>query len=191
MHGLGSDERDLAGLVPELDRRLLVVSLRAPRECDYGGFAWFDVQWTEYGARADETQALESRELVLRTLAALPGQLGIEPSQTFVGGFSQGAMMSLGVALAIPERLAGVILMSGRLLPAFLPAEPAAAVGRLPFLIQHGTLDPILPVEGSREIRARLQELGCPIEYREYPMAHEISRESLDDTRAWLSARIG
>ena len=190
MHGLGADERDLMGLASGLDPRLMIVSLRAPRQCEYGGFAWFDVSWDAEGVHVDEVQALESRAVVLETLKALPGELGVGPSQIFLGGFSQGAMMSLGVALSAPELPAGVLLLSGRLLPAFAHPEASTSITHIPFLVQHGTLDPVLPVVGSREIKAYLEGLGCSVSYHEYPMGHEISQESLDDARGWLTGCI-
>ena len=98
--------------------------------------------------------------------------------------------MSLGTALAIPEKLNGVLLLSGRLLPAFIPAEINNSLAQLQFLVQHGSVDQVLPVEGSREIRSYLEELGCPVTYYEYPMGHEISRESLDDASTWLTDQI-
>ena len=190
LHGLGADEQDLMGLAPELDPRLLIVSLRAPRRCEYGGFAWFDVSWDAEGVHVDEAQALECRAILLEALDGLPNELGVQPSQTFIGGFSQGAMMSLGVGLAIPERLNGVLLLSGRLLPTFAPVVQVGAIAQVPFLVQHGSVDPVLPVEGSRQIRSYLESLGCPVTYCEYTMGHEISRQSLDDASTWLTEQI-
>jgi len=120
----------------------------------------------------------------------LPGELGVRPSKTFAGGFSQGAMMSLGVALAIPEKLDGALLLSGRFLPSFVPNHTDDSIAHLPFLVQHGSLDPVLPVEGSRLIRDRLEGFGCPVTYHEYLMGHEISQKSLDDVNGWLMRRI-
>ncbi|MHB8635413.1 MAG: alpha/beta hydrolase [Fimbriimonadaceae bacterium] len=188
LHGLGADECDLIGLAPELDPRLMVVSFRAPRTCQFGGFAWFDVQWDADGVHVDDAQALESRTLALEALAALPSDLGIQPPTMFLGGFSQGAMMSLGIALAIPEKLDGVLLLSGRLLPSFAADQLVISLAHLPFLVQHGLCDPVLPVQGSREIRAYLEERGAPVTYGEYSMAHEVSRQGLADAATWLDA---
>ena len=58
----------------------------------------------------------------------------------------------------------------------------------VPVLLQHGTEDPMIPVERTRESAAALLELGVPVVYREYPMEHQISLESLQDARAWLDA---
>ena len=190
LHGLGADEHDLMGLAPELDPRLLIVSIRAPLGYGNGGYAWFEVHWDEKGVHVDPEQALASRDLLVETLRSLPEGLGVQPSKTLLGGFSQGAMMSLGVAFSAPELIEGVVSMSGRMLPEFVPTEVLAATTRLPFLVQHGTVDPLLPVQGSREIRDLLESVGCPVSYHEYPMAHEIGQKSLADVRDWVRERL-
>jgi len=100
-------------------------------------------------------------------------------------------MMSLGVAWSIPERLSGVMMLSGRLVPDFLVGEAPTKFGELPFLVQHGILDNVLPVAGAREAETYLEGKGCPLTYFEYSMGHEISRESLSDARDWIEDLIG
>jgi phospholipase/carboxylesterase len=190
LHGLGADEHDLMGLADELDPRLLVVSIRAPLDYGNGGYAWFDIQWDASGVRIVPEQALLSLEVLVETLRMLPEALGVTPSQILLGGFSQGAMMSVAVAFADPFLISGVISMSGRLVPDFVPAEPLKETSDLPFLVQHGTVDGVLPVAGSRLMREQLEAMGCSVTYKEYPMAHEISRQSLADVRDWISKRL-
>jgi phospholipase/carboxylesterase len=89
--------------------------------------------------------------------------------------------------LTRPERVAGVAAMSGRL-PAPLPAggPDRAALDGMPVIVTHGLYDTMLPVEGARELRRHLEGLPVRLTYREYPMAHEVSLESLRDVAAWL-----
>jgi len=190
LHGLGADEHDLMGLAPELDPRLLIVCIQAPLEYGNGGYAWFDVQWDADGIKVAPEQALASRDLLIDTLRSLPEALGVEPCKVLLGGFSQGAMMSLGVALSEPDLISGVLLMSGRILPEFVPEEVLEATRELPFCVQHGTNDGVLSVQGSRQIRDLLEKSGCAVTYKEYPMAHEISSRSLADARDWISERL-
>lgn len=46
-----------------------------------------------------------------------------------------------------------------------------------PTIVFHGTLDPIVPVYHSRLLHERLNELGIPNEYYEYPAGHGFSPE--------------
>ena len=111
--------------------------------------------------------------------------------RTYLAGFSQGAMMSLALMLTRPERLAGVAAMSGRLPRQVIEAEPDRdALDGLPVIITHGIHDPVLPVENARDARRYLEQLPVELTYREYPMGHEVSMESLRDVTAWLTRAL-
>jgi len=99
--------------------------------------------------------------------------------------------MSLSLALTRPDRLAGVVAMSGRILPEVLPlmASPEAMKG-LPIFVVHGTADPVLPIHYGRAIRDRLSGLPVALTYREYPMGHQVTEESLRDVTVWLKERL-
>src|SRR5262245_29710907 len=60
LHGYGSNEADLFALAPELDPRFQLVSLRAPIPLGGPAFAWFRLDFTPDGLRADEDQARKS-----------------------------------------------------------------------------------------------------------------------------------
>ena len=53
LHGYGSNEEDLVGLAPHLNPNLVSVSVRAPHELPFGGFAWFNIEWAEEGIQFD------------------------------------------------------------------------------------------------------------------------------------------
>jgi phospholipase/carboxylesterase len=191
LHGVGSNEQDLFGLAPQLDPRLLIVSARAPVTIGPGQFGWFPVEWTPDGLVGDMAVAEQSRQTLLRFLDELRTTHGIDNQPVYLVGFSQGAIMSLAVALTEPEQVAGVIAMSGRTLAQL--EVPTAAPDRLtglPILVQHGTQDPVLPIEHGRATRDMLSRLPVDLTYREYPMGHHVTPESLADAINWLAARL-
>ncbi|MDR3692936.1 MAG: hypothetical protein P4L46_26385 [Fimbriimonas sp.] len=190
LHGLGADEQDLMGLADQLDPRLTVVCFRAPMACSFGGYAWFDVSWNADGVHADAEQAIVSRDILIDILPGLPARLGMESERMFLGGFSQGAMMSLGVSVARPDIVLGTLVLSGRILPEFVSEKPAPGFENVPFYVQHGTRDEVLPVEGGRAIERYLVGSGCQATYREFPMGHEINLASLQEMNRWLTARL-
>ena len=46
LHGVGSNEHDLFELAPFLDKRFLIISVRAPNTLGAGSYAWFEVNFT-------------------------------------------------------------------------------------------------------------------------------------------------
>jgi phospholipase/carboxylesterase len=187
LHGVGSNEEDLFGLAPYLDGRFLVVSVRAPVALDYGGYGWFRIDFTPRGMVADVEQAKRSLGMLPNFIDGLVDTYRADPRRIYLAGFSQGAMMSLALLLTRPEKVAGVVAMSGRLPRQVLEREPdLGALAGKPVLITHGLYDPVLPVEQGREARDYLKALPVELTYREYPMAHEVSAESLRDVTGWL-----
>lgn len=191
LHGIGSNEEDLFGLAPHLDERFLVVSARAPVVLGYGGYGWFQIEFTPDGMVADIEQAKRSLNLLPGFIDGLVETYRADGGRVFLAGFSQGAMMSLALLLTRPEKIAGVVAMSGRLPRQVLEREPdAGALSGKPVLITHGLYDPVLSVGNGRAARDYLRELPVSLTYREYPMGHEVSAESLRDVTDWLTKAI-
>ena len=189
LHGIGSNEDDLFGLAPYLDERFMIVSARAPLVMGPGSFAWFNIEFTTGGIQADLKQAEQSHALLLKFIDELIETYDADPNCVFLMGFSQGAMMSLNAALAQPDKVAGVVALCGRFPSQVKRAAPEALRDK-PVFVSHGIYDPMLPVESGREAREKLEALGVALTYREYPMGHEVSMESLRDVTAWLSATL-
>ena len=191
LHGVGSNEEDLFGLAPYVDGRFLVVSARAPVALEYGGYGWFRIDFTPRGMVADVEQAKRSLGMLPGFIDGLADTYGADPRRVHLCGFSQGAMMSLALLLTRPEKVAGVVAMSGRLPRQVLELEPdRAALKGKPVLVTHGLYDTMIPVEQGREARDHLSGLPVELTYREYPMAHEVSAESLRDVTGWLTKTL-
>lgn len=189
LHGIGADEHDLFGLAPALDARCTVVSLRAPRA--YGpGFSWFDIDFRPGGQIIPNLdQARATVKDLVAWLETAPSRYHTDPQRTFLLGFSQGAMMSLGVLHARPDLLAGVIALSGRF-PGDAFSEAATTARAVPVFVAHGTLDDVLPIANGRQIRDALSAKVADLTYREYPVGHGIAPAEMADIAVWLAAHL-
>jgi thioredoxin 1 len=191
-HGFGADERDLGGLLPYLDPdgRFVTVLPRGPVAAQ-PGFAWYDFGLPAGELDAAFTSALDALDDLLDEAAA---ENDLPRSEAIVGGFSQGAGLTLAIALRASERPRplGVFAMSPALavrsLDAIDPDWDAAA--KIPVLVQHGTHDPLVPVARSRGLARELEEHGVPVVYTEYPMQHQVALESVQQARTWLDSVV-
>jgi phospholipase/carboxylesterase len=193
LHGVGSHERDLFELAPYLDERFFIVSARAPITLMSGAYAWFHVQFMPDDGRPviNPDDAESSRQLLLQFTDELVAAYQLDPKRVYLMGFSQGAIISLSIALTQPDKLAGVVAMSGRILPEVLPMQAQSeAFGRLPIMVVHGLSDQKLDISYGRNARDILSKLPVAFTYREYPMGHEVTQESLRDVSAWLKERL-
>jgi len=96
--------------------------------------------------------------------------------------------MTIYTLLTHPDLVAGAVPMSGRLIPAAWEnrADDDALRGKPVFSV-HGLYDQVLPISSGREIRDRLQSVPLDYTYREYPMGHEVSLESVQQAQGWLA----
>jgi phospholipase/carboxylesterase len=152
--------------------------------------AWYDIRSFTPEGRADDAGLTESVQRVNRYLEAEIAR-GIAPSRIVLAGFSQGGAVALSAGLRFPERLAGVLALSTYLpFPARLATEKSSANSDVPILMCHGQMDPVLNIGMGRAARAVLEEQGYTVEWREYPMQHEVCAAEIADIRRWLSARL-
>jgi phospholipase/carboxylesterase len=192
LHGVGSNEQSMASLAPAFDPRFLVISARSPIVLGPNAFGWFHVTFTAQGPVIDAEEAAAGWAQLARFIDEAVAAYDADPARVYVAGFSQGAIMALATLLTAPERIAGVAAMSGRVLPEVLPH--AAAPERLrdkSVLIVHGVHDDKLGVHFARTARERLASYPLALTYRELPMGHAITRESLDEVASWLSTQLG
>ncbi len=190
-HGVGSNERDLFGLAPQLDPRCVVVSVRAPLTRAPGAYAWFTVEFTPQGTVIAPEQLDASRRRYADFVRAAVAAYGADPARVYTLGFSQGAIISLVTALTHPKLFAGVIALAGRIPSEATPwlAAPEETAG-LPIFMAHGTSDTIIRVEEARAAREILQRQRADLTYLEYPIDHRISQPMFAEMTAWLGRSL-
>jgi phospholipase/carboxylesterase len=50
----------------------------------------------------------------------------------------------------------------------------------------HGTWDSTVPMDLASLSRQQLEARGYGVEWHDYPMAHAVSPEEIEDIRSWL-----
>lgn len=174
MHGMGSNEKDLPVLFKELKNDYHIFSLRGPIEQGQG-YAFFTDE--EFGK---PMRAIFDK-IVLHVKAFIDEAIqeyAIDANNVFLAGFSQGAVLTQTLALAIGgERLAGTVILSG-----YLPQHVKEEYGKhsvkgLPMLITHGTMDYVLPLQWGKETSEFFIEYGAKVNYLEFEDGHGVTPE--------------
>jgi phospholipase/carboxylesterase len=201
LHGLGADGHDFEPIVPELrlpdTLPLRFIFPHAPvRPVTINGGmsmrAWYDILSLDRDGPVDEEGIRESGE-ILNSLIARERERGIDARNIVVAGFSQGGAIAIHAALRYPERLAGLMALS-----TYLPLQgrfksevldnPDTGNRDLPIFMAHGSFDPMLPMQLGRTSADLLIESDFSVEWHDYPMAHAVCADEIDDVRAWLIA---
>jgi len=189
VHGRGSDEEDLPGIASRFDRRLLILSVRAPFPFAYGGgYTWYDV-----GTVGSPEPAMfrESYDRLSQFVDEALREYPVDPTRLFLLGFSMGTVMSLALGLSRPGLVRGVSANSGYVAEGTHLNYRWNELAGTSFFLAHGTLDPVIPVVLARRAKELFAASNAPHVFREYPMAHQISDDSLTDIAGWLQPLLG
>jgi phospholipase/carboxylesterase len=183
LHGFGANEQDLLPIAARLDSRLAVASVRAPYEIRPGRYSWVN------GNTADELSS--ARRAVIASIDHVADARGADRDRVYLAGFSQGAMLTLAIALTEPEKIAGAAVLSGRLVAAVRDNHaPPDRLRDFPILVTHGTDDQQIPVRSARDIRQALKPMGVALDYHEFESGHYLSDLNVDVLNQWLKRRL-
>jgi phospholipase/carboxylesterase len=199
LHGLGADGHDFVPIVPELElpgalaiRFVFPHAPVRPVTINNGMRmrAWYDILALSGAARQDEA-GIRGSAAILDDYITRQRERGISARSIVIAGFSQGGAIALHGALRYPERLGGVMALSTYLpLQDRLADEATAANRDLPILMCHGTADPVLPLQMGEASRDWLLAAGYPVEWKAYPMQHQVSLAEIADISNWLGRHI-
>jgi phospholipase/carboxylesterase len=184
IHGRGTNENDLVPLVLSLSLpNVLLVSPRAPFPYPYGGFAWYDL--AHEGIPEPNTFST-SIDMLRKFVGEVKQGYPVDSERLFLLGFSQGTVMAYATALLDPTSFLGVAALSG-----YIPHRSGLQLNLtnlngFPVFISHGSDDSIIPTRFGRESAELLKRAGATVTYREYPMGHEVTEDTMRDLSEWL-----
>ena len=188
LHGYGSNEDDLFSFASELPDEYYVISARAPYDLQYGSYAWYAINFdADQNKFSDQSQAVLSRDLVVKFLEELKSKFPIDISNITLIGFSQGSILSYSIALSYPKIVQRVGALSGYLnLDTTIVNYQNNDFSGLKIFSSHGTVDQVIPVEWARKTDPILKSLGINSTYKEYPIGHGVSPQNFYDLKSWL-----
>lgn len=204
LHGLGADGFDFVPVVQEL-RLPATLPVRfvfphapvRPVTINNGHVmrAWYDIKVLSSNALAsagmEDAEGIRNSETLVRGLIGQEIASGIDAKRIIVAGFSQGGAIALQTGLRYPVRLGGILALSTYLpLRESLAAESSPANRDLPILMCHGSQDPVVPLALGERSRDSLLQLGYAVDWRTYPMQHQVSAAEIDAISTWLNARL-
>ena len=194
LHGLGADRYDFLPVAEMLQERLPSTRFILPQAPTRpvtinGGWSmpsWYDILAMSPARAIDQAQLEESADQVIALIEA-ERESAIAPERIVLAGFSQGGAVVLHTAfLRYPETLGGVLALS-TYAPTFSDDMQLTDTKRqLPVLCLHGRFDDVVPPDMGRAAHDRLHASGVPVQWRDYPMTHEVLPEEIRDIAEWL-----
>ncbi|MGE8203224.1 alpha/beta hydrolase [Heyndrickxia sp. NPDC080065] len=182
MHGIGSNEHNILSLVNGLEDFFYIFSVRG--HLSHGpGFAYFTIQ----GYGKPHREVFDEGINKLTTFIDYASEnYPLDLNQIYLMGFSQGAIVSMTLALKFGNKIKGVVALSGYI-PQFVKEEYKINLGNhLSVFISHGEYDQVLPYEWGKENVDYFTKLGVPVTFKSYPVGHTVSENNLQDYQSWI-----
>ena len=203
LHGLGADGSDFVPVAEAMDLSAIgpvrFVFPSAPVRpvtinAGYEMRAWYDIYPPGSDPavpRREDEPGLRDSQAIVQRLIEREVQRGVPSHRVVLMGFSQGCAMTLLAGLRAPQRLGGLVALSGYLpLAQQTGAEVSDANHRVPVFMAHGDFDDVVEIERGEGARDVVQALGYPVDWHHYPMAHEVCMEEIADLNAWLEQQL-
>lgn len=201
LHGFGASCDDLAPLAqfldPELQWNWIFPNgiLEVPLGSHLSGRAWFPIRMAEIEAAAMRGEVVDFSSVLPDgmkeagvAVRRLMEHLHITPNQLVLGGFSQGAMMAVQVAVHLEQDLLGMILFSGTLINRIEWEKLLPDRSKVPFIQSHGRSDPILGFGYAKNLFDVLTRSGLKGEFLEFGGYHEIPLPVIQKTALFLQS---
>lgn len=205
LHGYGAPGTDLVGLAPALSvpAGTQFAFLQAPHTIEGtsgpgAGRAWWHIDMValhvaRVTGQVDQLAAQvpegldEAREALAGALQALEHHHGMAWETTVLGGFSQGAMLSMDYTLHSDVPLKGLLQLSGTMICEDQWCPLMTKRAGLPVLQSHSPDDQVLPFVLAERLRRRMIEAGMQPSFVTFRGGHGIGPEVLDAISAFLS----
>lgn len=196
LHGLGASGRDLGGIVNSLklkeEAKVRYIFPDAPKipvtiNSNQIMRAWYDITGMELTDRQDISGIYKSEKLISELIHS-EFERGISYSNIFLAGFSQGCAMALFTGIKFPERLAGIIALSGYLpLVDVFKRETFKTNLKTPIFFGHGDLDEVVKPEWGKSSCSFLKQLGYLSYWNNYEIDHSICSEEINDISSFIN----
>ncbi|RKP48028.1 esterase [Cohnella endophytica] len=182
LHGKGSNERNMADLTSDLEDEFILVHIRGDLLLG-AGFQYYELRGLGNPIRESFDRAVaQLTEFILNATNDHP----IDPSRRYLLGFSQGAILSMTLALTMGEQLKGIVALNGYI-PEFVKTEYALRpTDGVSMFVSHGQFDSVFPVRIGYENEAYLQRKTRNLTFKIYPTDHGVSPGNQSDYADWL-----
>ncbi|MGC4107632.1 MAG: dienelactone hydrolase family protein [Thermomicrobiales bacterium] len=188
VHGRGANAADILGLAGDIlpsgaEER---IALLAP---DAEGSVWYPYPFRQPLEMNEPwlTGALAKIDLLVDHVRAARPELPV-----VVGGFSQGACLSLEYLARGSREIAGVAAFSGALIgPSIADRLPISDLGGRWVFLGCGDGDQFFTLDVAEDSAKALAEAGATVDIRTYPgMGHTINADEIEAVRALIAGSL-
>jgi phospholipase/carboxylesterase len=187
MHGYGGNAKSYRQK-GDFNTGISVIYLDAPYEMIplSGRNKWYDFKIENGDTTSNQNQIKESIQLALNTIKNVIKENEIKSKHVYIGGHSQGGIISYKIALTNPELFKGFIISSGRLPVEYTVKNDLSQYQNKKALIIHGENDGVLDLKYSSAGKNLMEKLGIETTYIIKEGGHGQNPEFYEIVESWL-----
>jgi len=176
LHGRGGATKDFSWIAETFDfEDMHYLLLNAPNDYE-DGYSWYE-----------NLDGIKNASTVLNKTLDILFEKEFDASQSFLFGFSQGALLTFEFGARYKKPLAGYIAISGHISnPHLLCQEMHPTLRDSNWLCTHGTKDEALDFDIAKQQVEILKKDGFSITFKAYNKAHVILKEEIDMIQTWM-----
>lgn len=187
LHGKGSNEKNMFGLVAPLSEDFIIVGIRGDLPLG-AGFQYYDLISLGNPIREMFDRAVQQLEAFIDDATE---NYPIDASKRYLLGFSQGAILAMTLSLTMGDQLKGIVSLNGYV-PDFVKTEYSLkSVQDVSVFISHGEFDSVFPIRIGHETADYFEKLTAHLTFKMYPTDHGVSEENQRDFVNWLHKDAG
>lgn len=187
LHGKGSNERNMFGIVSPLADDFIIIGIRGNLPLG-AGYQYYDLKSLGNPIREMFDDAVKQLEVFIEYATE---KYAIDPGKRYLLGFSQGAILSMSLALTMGDGLKGIVALNGYV-PDFVKAEYSLrSVKEVSVFVSHGEYDSVFPVRIGHETAAYFKDQTPLLTFKIYPTDHGVSEKNQLDVLNWIKQDAG
>ena len=186
-HGYGSNKEDLFSLEQYLPKSHTIISLEAPLKLSFGGFSWFDIDYSDVIENNLDKRYKEINQSIQNLLDNIDKHINNEnlnKDDISILGFSQGASICWKLGLDYSSKFRRVIPLSSFIHPSYLNNN-LENYNDILIYSSHGVLDDVIPINLVEEYILQLSKRNN-LTFDKFNSGHTISQENLLNLISWL-----
>ena len=185
-HGYGANNWGFEPFIKllnlNLDGKLHVIMPNAP--LDNGKRSWYPLPKEDNGIVVEDDEGIKKSKEQIKS-ALIPY---IDPNKkTYLGGFSQGAALSLSMGISADISCDAIVAISG-----YVPSSSSLEIKNKDpdIYVAHGSKDTTISIETHHKSVAFLKEKGLNMYEFVDDCGHTISKEMISNLTGWFYKKI-
>ena len=186
-HGYGSNKEDLFSLEQYMPQSHTIISLEAPLKLPFGGFSWFDIDYSDVIENNLDKRYKEINESIDGLLFNIDRHIEsekLDENDVTILGFSQGGSICWKLGLDFSYRFRRIIPLSSFIHPSYLN-EDLNYYKDLDIYSSHGKLDQVIPISLVENYIESLTKKNNLV-FDKFEAGHTISQENLINLIKWI-----